>query len=96
MFIFFVLQVAGFVKGLPGCKEHAATFKTEVSTSGWFVKRSESESKSHMACTLKLLKDRCLCNRSASRQSAHFIFKVEPPLTGRLRPFTSFVTLLAG
>lgn len=25
-----------------------------------------------------------------------FIFKVEPPLTGRLRPFTSFVTLLAG
>lgn len=24
-------QVAGFVKGLPGCKEHAATFKTEVS-----------------------------------------------------------------
>lgn len=26
----FSLKVAGFVKGLPGCKEHAATFKTEV------------------------------------------------------------------
>lgn len=29
----FVDQVACFVKGLPGCKEHAATFKTEVRTS---------------------------------------------------------------
>lgn len=29
----FVHQVASFVKGLPGCKEHATTFKTEVSTS---------------------------------------------------------------
>lgn len=26
-------KVASFVKGLPGCKEHAATFKTEVITS---------------------------------------------------------------
>lgn len=34
----FVHQVASFVKGLPGCKEHAATFKTEVNkVSTWWL-----------------------------------------------------------
>lgn len=35
-FELFFHQVAGFVKGLPGCKEHAATFKTEVTFSTAF------------------------------------------------------------